>query len=121
MERILVAEDDASVCRELKTLLRANGYLPVDEPPCDLALLDVNLPGENGYTLCRKLKETSSAPVIFLTARADAEDELLGFGVGADDYIKKPYNSAVLLARIARLLKKTLPARRAASRSIARL
>lgn len=106
MERILVVEDDMRIREELMTLLRSHGYLPVTELPCDLALLDVNLPGENGFEVCRKIKTASSAPVIFLTARDGVEDEILGFGVGADDYIRKPYNSAVLLARISRLLKK---------------
>lgn len=94
MDRILVAEDDESIREELKTLLRANGYRTVDEPPCELALLDVNLPNESGFELCRRLRTQSSVPVIFLTARSSAEDELLGFGVGADDYIRKPYNSS---------------------------
>ena len=107
MEKILVIEDDESIRLELAALLRANGYLPVDKPPCDLALLDINLPGENGYELCRKLRQHSDAPVIFLTAREAPEDELLGFSVVADDYIRKPYHSSVLLARIARLLKRT--------------
>ena len=107
MEKILVIEDDESIRLELAALLRANGYLPVDKPPCDLALLDINLPGENGYELCRKLRQHADAPVIFLTAREAPEDELLGFSVGADDYIRKPYHSSVLLARIARLLKRT--------------
>lgn len=106
MEKILVAEDDASIRAELTTLLRANGYLPVDAPPCDLALLDINLPGDSGYEICRKLRLHSDIPVIFLTARETSEDELLGFAVGADDFIRKPYNSSVLLARIARLLKR---------------
>ena len=99
-------EDDESIRKELITLLRSNGYLTVDEPPCDLALLDINLPGESGYEICRKLRQNSDVPVIFLTARDSAEDEILGFGVGADDYIRKPYNSSVLLARISRLLKR---------------
>lgn len=106
MEKILLIEDDDSIKRELMTLLRANGYLTVDEPPCDLALLDINLPGESGYEVCRKLRLNSDVPVIFLTARDSDEDEILGFGVGADDYIRKPYNSSVLLARISRLLKR---------------
>ena len=106
MEKIYVVEDDESIKRELETLLRANGFMPVDAPPCDLALLDINLPGENGFEICRKLRETSDVPVIFLTARDGAQDEVLGFGVGADDYIRKPYNSSVLLARIGRLLKR---------------
>ena len=106
MEKILVIEDDQSIKDELVTLLHANGYCTVEQPPCDLALLDVNLPGESGFEICRKLRLQSDVPVIFLTARVSSEDELLGFGVGADDYIRKPYNSSVLLARISRLLKR---------------
>lgn len=102
--RILVKEDDAAIREELAALLRANGYQPVEELPCDLVLLDINLPGESGFELCRRLRQKSDVPVIFLTARGSAEDELLGFGVGADDYIRKPYHSSVLLARIGRLL-----------------
>ena len=106
MERILVMEDDISVKNELITLLHANGYKTVDTPPCELALLDINLPLESGLEVCRKLRLNSDIPVIFLTARESSEDELLAFGVGADDYIRKPYNSSVLLARISRLLKR---------------
>ena len=106
MEKILVIEDDESIRRELVTLLQNNGYEPVEEPPCDLALLDINLPGESGFELCRRLRQHSDVPVIFLTARDSAEDEILGFGMGAGDYIRKPYHSSVLLARIARLLKR---------------
>lgn len=105
MDKILVVEDDQSIREELITLLQANGYQTVLEPPCDLALLDINLPGENGFEICRKLRQSSDMPIIFLTARESAEDEILGFGMGADDYIRKPYHSTVLLARIARLLK----------------
>lgn len=106
MEKILVIEDDERIREELGTLLRANGYEPVEELPCDLALLDINLPGESGYEICRKLRMDSDVPVIFLTARDTVEDEILGFGVGADDFIRKPYHSSVLLARISRLLKR---------------
>ena len=108
MKQIRIIEDDTAIRTELKTLLQTNGYLPVEDGPCDLILMDVNLPGENGYTLCRKLRQTSSTPVIFLTARDTPEDELLAFGVGGDDFIRKPYNSAVLLARIGRILKTTV-------------
>ena len=106
MEKILVVEDDESIREELSILLQANGYRVVDCPPCDLALLDVNLPEENGFEICRRIRQHSDIPVIFLTARDTPEDELVGFGVGADDYIRKPYHSSVLLARIARLLKR---------------
>lgn len=105
MKRIQIIEDDESIRSELKMLLSANGYCPVDEQPCDLILMDVNLPGENGFARCRKLRQTTDTPVIFLTARDTPEDELLAFGVGGDDFIRKPYNSAILLARIARMLK----------------
>ena len=107
MKRIQIIEDDDAIRTELKTLLRANGYQPVEEPPCDLILMDINLPGESGYTRCRKLRQSATTPVIFLTARDTPEDELLAFGVGGDDFIRKPYNSAVLLARIGRMLKST--------------
>ena len=107
MKRIKIIEDDAAICTELKTLLLANGYMPVEDGPCDLVPMDVNLPGKNGFTLCRELRRTSATPVIFLTARDTPEDELLAFGVGGDDFIRKPYHSAVLLARIARALKST--------------
>ncbi|MGN0323389.1 MAG: response regulator transcription factor [Oliverpabstia sp.] len=107
MKRIRIIEDDDAIRTELKTLLATNGYQPVEQEPCDLILMDVNLPGESGFTLCRKLRQTSDTPVIFLTARDTPEDELLAFGVGGDDFIRKPYNSAVLLARIGRMLKNT--------------
>lgn len=104
MYKILVMEDDAAILEELQMLLRIHGYQVVQQLPCDLALLDINLPGENGFEVCRKIRETSDIPIIFLTARDSNEDELIGFGVGADDYIRKPYNSSILLARISRLL-----------------
>ena len=105
MKKILIIEDDNAIRTELETLLFTNGYQPVDIQPCDLILMDVNLPGESGFTRCRKLRQTSNTPVIFLTARDTPEDELLAFGVGGDDFIRKPYNSAILLARIGRILK----------------
>ena len=98
MKRIQIIEDDEAIRTELKTLLRANGYQPVDEPPCDLILMDVNLPGESGFSLCRKLRQTSATPVIFLTARDTPEDELLAFSVGGDDFIRKSYDRGWLLA-----------------------
>jgi len=106
LDKILVIEDDEIIKNELCTLLQSNGYQTVESMPCDLALLDINLPRDSGYEICRKLRLKSDIPVIFLTARDGAEDELIGFGVGADDFIRKPYNSSVLLARISRLLKR---------------
>ena len=105
MKKIMIVEDDEAIRTELITLLRRNGYMTVENMPCDLILMDINLPGESGFTRCRKLRQTSDTPVVFLTARDTPEDELLAFGVGGDDFIRKPYNSAVLLARIGRMLK----------------
>lgn len=65
MERILVIEDDFTMKQELCILLSSNGYEPVEEAPFDLVLLDVNLPGQNGFEICRKLRLTSDVPVIF--------------------------------------------------------
>lgn len=106
MYKILVREDDESIRQELTSLLETNGYAVVADLPCDLALLDVNMPKENGFELCARLRKQTDIPVIFLTARDSAEDEIIGFGVGADDYIRKPYNSSVLLMRISRLLNR---------------
>ncbi|MDE6294417.1 MAG: response regulator transcription factor [Clostridiales bacterium] len=106
MYKILVKEDDESIRSELIALLETNGYAVVSDLPCDLALLDVNMPKENGFELCARLRKQTDIPVIFLTARDSAEDEIIGFGVGADDYIRKPYNSSVLLMRISRLLNR---------------
>lgn len=107
MERIYIAEDDSSIKEELTTLLQKNGYQVVDKPPCDLALLDIHLPGESGFSICRSLRRTSQVPIIFLTACTAVEDEILGFELGADDYIRKPFEPSVLLARISRLLQRT--------------
>ena len=105
MKRIMIVEDDDTICRELRILLETNGYQVVEQEPCDLILMDVNLPGESGFSRCCKIRQTSKTPIMFLTARDTPEDELLAFGVGGDDFIRKPYNSAVLLARINRLMK----------------
>lgn len=106
MYKILVLEDDKTILEELSMLLRIHGYEPVGQMPCDLALLDINMPGENGFEICRKIRESSDIPIVFLTARDSNDDELIGFSVGADDYIRKPYNASILLARIARLLSR---------------
>ncbi len=106
MNKIIEKQADDRIRQELTSLLEHNGYAVVSDLPCDLALLDVNMPQENGFELCARLRKQTNIPVIFLTARDSAEDEIIGFGVGADDYIRKPYNSSVLLMRISRLLNR---------------
>ena len=75
MKKIMIVEDDEAIRTELITLLRRNGYMTVENMPCDLILMDINLPGESGFTRCRKLRQTSDTPVVFLTARDTPEDE----------------------------------------------
>ena len=74
MYKILVVEDDETILNELQFLLRLHGYEPVSHLPCDLALTDVNLPGENGFEIAHKIRETSEIPIIFLTARNSTEE-----------------------------------------------
>ncbi len=116
---IFVAEDEAIVRRELKLLLENALYQvtaaetfdlleqQILEARPDLVLLDVNLPNASGFTVCKNLRAKSDVPVIFLTGRTDAMDELNGMLGGGDDYITKPYQASILLARIAAVLKRT--------------
>lgn len=109
--RILLVEDDPAVYGEVERMLRGAGY----EVVCgengkniagdyDLALLDIKLPGASGYDICTAIRRRQACPIVFLTSMDDTESELRGFALGADDYIKKPFEPAVLLARIDRLL-----------------
>ena len=69
MDRIYVEEDDKAIYDELKLLLEANGYEVVTAPPCELALIDINLDGASGFEICRSIRKQHSFPIIFLTAR----------------------------------------------------
>lgn len=116
---IVVIEDEPAIRQELKLLLE-NGLYEVtvldtftdvarqvmDYQP-DLVLLDLNLPGESGYDICGQIRTQSNIPVIFLTSRTDAMDELAGMLKGGDDYITKPFHAPILLARIAAVLKRS--------------
>ncbi len=118
MNRILVIEDDKSIVRELVMLLRNAGYqaealedfkYPVEEirrKQPNLILLDMNLPGMDGLAVCRRLREESDIPVIFVTSNTTSMDELNCMIQGGDDYIAKPYQPPILLARIAAVLKR---------------
>lgn len=124
--KIFIIEDDAAIRRELACLLEKYGYEVVwsddfqnivdhvlaAQP--DLVLLDVNLPYQDGFVVCRRLRQATTAPeqgyeggplsIIMLTSRDSDFDELLGLETGADDYVSKPYNAQVLLARMQKLL-----------------
>jgi len=119
MMRIFVVEDEEMIRRELKVLLENASYqvilaetfdrIPeqVDASRPDLVLLDVNLPGVSGFDICTGIRERQDVPIIFLTSRTDSMDELTGILKGGDDYITKPYQVPLLLARIAAVLKRS--------------
>ena len=121
---ILIIEDDERIRSELKELLETHSYkvLLVDDFTKDivkeiknidksLILLDVNLPNDNGYDICRKIKKEENVPIIFVTSMTSDEDELKSLLSGGDDYITKPYNKDILLEKIKRTLKMQDPIR----------
>ncbi len=118
MGRIIIVEDEEKIARFLELELRHEGYETVkctdgrqgleeaQKGKCDLMLLDVMLPGLNGFEVLRRLRKTSSLPVIMLTARDEVMDKVAGLDGGADDYLTKPFAIEELLARIRLVLKK---------------
>lgn len=119
MYKILIIEDEKLIQEELETLLSNAGFLAVsvtdftDVPAQiraqspDLILLDINLPGQSGYNICVSVRRFSDVPILFITGRNTSMDELQALTLGGDDYISKPYNIPVLLARINNLLKRS--------------
>lgn len=119
MKRILIVDDEDQIRNILRMYLIKEGYDVTEaedgekalklfyEKPYDMVILDVMLPKKDGWSILREIKKYTDIPVIMLTARDDTEDEVFGFEMGADDYITKPFNNKVLLARIKSLLKKS--------------
>ena len=117
--RIAIIEDDEITRLELSKLLNTQGYETVlltdfgnlteelKQYSIELVLLDINLPDGNGLEFCKKIRETSETPVLFLTANDTEEDMLEGFGVGCDDYISKPFSIEVLRKKVLAVLKRT--------------
>ncbi|HRC41337.1 response regulator transcription factor [Nostocoides sp.] len=118
MTRVLLAEDDEAIAIPLARALRREGYevdvrgdgaeaLEVALQGVDLVVLDLGLPGMDGLDVCRRLRAAgSSVPVLILTARTDEVDTVVGLDAGADDYVKKPFRLAELLARARALLRR---------------
>src|SRR3954469_10356777 len=116
--RLLVVEDDPVINQAVADRLTGEGYdvVPAWDGPGavaahaerapDLVVLDVMLPGYDGHEVCRRIQADRPVPVLMLTARADETDVLVGLGVGADDYLTKPFRMRELLARIAALLRR---------------
>ena len=117
MAHILVVDDDGDLCALLKTALERDGHQVsvcrdgrrVDEAACrwaDCILLDVMMPGEDGFALCRRIRDLADCPILFLTAKTQEADVLTGLGVGGDDYLTKPFRIAELRARVAAHLRR---------------
>lgn len=115
---ILVVDDDPRICRTLSNYLGREGYgvrtasnggemrRHIAEKPPNLVILDLILPHEDGLTLARELRAHSDVPIIILTARAGAEYEVPGLEGGADDYIVKPFDARILMARVHNVLRR---------------
>ena len=119
MPKIMIIEDDPAIREELALLLENEGYTPLAiteltdvpgqaarERP-DLILLDIGLPGKDGFSLCAALRKVVPAPIIFVTSRDAGADEVRALSLGGDDYITKPYSVPVLLARIKAVLRRS--------------
>ena len=119
--KIAIVEDDMKIREELSKLLKNNGYevisfnefesipLQIKNSEANLVLLDINLPFENGYEICRKIKEDRNIPIIFVTSRDSTEDELMSIKVGGIDFITKPYDTIILLEKIKRAINLSNP------------
>ena len=118
MKRILIIEDDEKLRCELETFLNKNGFVATSlnkfnnavedilNEKADLLLLDINLPYTDGEFICKEIRKTSNVPIIMVTSRDSEMDELLSLNYGADQYVTKPYNIQILLAKIDGLLKR---------------
>jgi two-component system catabolic regulation response regulator CreB len=119
---ILIVEDELAIADSIAYALRTDGFTPVHvtlgQQALDamqgsaapaLVVLDVGLPDMNGFEVCRQLRQFSNAPVIFLTARSDEIDRIVGLEIGADDYVTKPFSPRELVARIRVVLRRLAP------------
>ncbi|MGH1284868.1 response regulator transcription factor [Bacillus toyonensis] len=119
MKKIILIEDDEIIREELQNFFIKYGYevkAPTDfnhsikyieSENADLILLDINLPVFDGYYICREIRKTSDVPIFMVTSRDSDVDELISMNLGADDFITKPYNTEILLARVTNILRRT--------------
>lgn len=119
MAKILVADDEELIRRLIGDCLKKEGHTPLlasdgDEAlavfekngDIELALLDIMMPGTDGWAVCKKIRETSNLPVILVSARSQDFDQIMGFESGADDYVTKPFSLKILMHRVDTLLKR---------------
>ena len=119
MQHILIVEDDLDIQNLLRIFLQEVGYEIMiasdgmeaialfSSAHFDLILLDIMLPKIDGFTVCELIRKQSQVPIIMLTARGDERDELLGFELGVDEYISKPFSPKILVARVEAILRRT--------------
>lgn len=118
-EKILIVDDDTNICDLLKLYIEKEGYSAViandgvsavnlskTETP-SLILLDIMLPGLDGWQVCREIRKTSDVPIILVTAKGEVFDKVLGLELGADDYITKPFDTKEVIARIKAVLRRS--------------
>lgn len=116
-QKILIVEDDPDIRDGVRILLEGEGYrtleaenglraLELFDPGVDLVILDVMMPGMNGLRVCEELRKRSNVPILFLTAKSQESDKLLGLTAGGDDYLPKPFSFAELSARVRALLRR---------------
>ncbi len=129
MKKVLVVDDDPNIVEVLRLYFDKDGFAVVScltgdkavetfqtsQP--DLVVLDLMLPGKDGYDICREIRKTSDVPIIMLTARSDTLDKVVGLELGADDYLQKPFEPKELLARVKAVLRRTKKQETAASES----
>jgi DNA-binding response OmpR family regulator len=116
--RVLIVDDEATVrevvgqyleLEHFSVMQASNGLEALrlaEETPPDLVILDLTLPGIDGLEVCRRLRAASAIPILMLTARSDDADKLEGFGIGADDYLTKPFNPRELVARVRAIMRR---------------
>ncbi len=117
---ILIVEDEFKMRKLIKDYFKKENYIILeagdgptaikefkDNPNIDIIILDIMIPELDGYTVCEEIREVSNVPIIMLTAKGEEEDKLLGFELGADEYVTKPFSPKVLVARVKALLKRT--------------
>ncbi len=119
--KILVVDDDAEIRRMIASLLTREGWETLEagngeeldarlaETPPDLVVLDLMLPGEDGLSICRRLRAVTAVPILMLTAKGDEMDQVVGLELGADDYVAKPFAPRLLVARLRALLRRAEP------------
>ena len=117
-KRIYIADDETNIRLGIKTFLEGAGYIVEDfengdllleafsKTPADMVVLDVMMPGSNGFVICKKLRETSTVPIIMLTARDSDLDYATGLDLGSDDYLTKPFSPMALTMRIKAIFRR---------------